>query len=393
MASDSPSPENLYFTVNPPPASLQAHITLARAFIQRHAEEGRRVALVTSGGTTVPLEEQTVRFIDNFSAGTRGATSAEYFLANGYAVIYLHRQFSLLPYSRHYSHNTRSFLDFMSEDGTGRVVVDSPHQAKMVKVLREYAEVKRQNSLLILSFVTITDYLWELREVAQLMKPLGPRALFYLAAAVSDFFVPKDRMVEHKIQSVEEFSQKNNAAADAKAKPPAARTEGRSLIIDLEPVPKFLKSLVDGWAPDAMIVSFKLETDPAMLVGKAEYALKRYHHHLVIGNLLATRKWEVVFVSRLDGEKWIRVPRNRRTRSSSGIQELVGRAAAAGAGAGAGAGAEEGEPVDALQDAEGDEGSMLPDPTVEIESLIVPEIKRMHGLLIEKGAGAFVGGP
>ena len=54
---------------------------------------------MTSGGTTVPLERQTVRFIDNFSAGTRGATSAEYFLEAGYAVIFLHRQFSLLPYS------------------------------------------------------------------------------------------------------------------------------------------------------------------------------------------------------------------------------------------------------------------------------------------------------
>lgn len=56
-----------------------------------------------------------MRFIDNFSAGTRGATSAEYYLENGYAVIFLHRQFSLLPYSRHYSHSTNCFLDFMEE--------------------------------------------------------------------------------------------------------------------------------------------------------------------------------------------------------------------------------------------------------------------------------------
>ena len=31
-----------------------------------------------SGGTIVPLEARTVRYIDNFSIGTRGATSAEY---------------------------------------------------------------------------------------------------------------------------------------------------------------------------------------------------------------------------------------------------------------------------------------------------------------------------
>lgn len=33
------------------------------------------------GGTTVPLEKNTVRFIDNFSSGARGAASAEHFLA------------------------------------------------------------------------------------------------------------------------------------------------------------------------------------------------------------------------------------------------------------------------------------------------------------------------
>lgn len=36
-----------------------------------------RVAVVSAGGTTVPLEHNTVRFIDNFSRGERGAASAE----------------------------------------------------------------------------------------------------------------------------------------------------------------------------------------------------------------------------------------------------------------------------------------------------------------------------
>lgn len=67
----------------------------------------------------MPLETLTVRFIDNFSAGTRGATSAEYFLEQGYAVIFMHRQFSLQPYSRHYSHARNCFLDFMEADEQG----------------------------------------------------------------------------------------------------------------------------------------------------------------------------------------------------------------------------------------------------------------------------------
>jgi phosphopantothenate-cysteine ligase len=364
--------ESQYFTSEPPPKDLKANITLAREFIGRHADEGRRVVLVTSGGTTVPLETQTVRYIDNFSAGTRGATSAEYFLANGYAVIFLHRQFSLLPYSRHYSHNTRSFLDYMKEED-GRVMVDEQHQEAMLSVLRQYAEVKRENKLLILSFVTITEYLWDLREVAKLMRPLGANAMFYLAAAVSDFFVPQDRMVEHKIQSSEEFSKgAQQPGGSGQDKAPAARTEGCSLVIDLEPVPKFLKQLVDEWAPDGMIVSFKLETDPSMLIKKAQHSLNKYAHHLVIGNLLLTRKWEVVFVSALEGEKWIRVPRNRRTKSLTGVESLVGSA-------------------DPLREKETNDqplstGSVVPqgEPAVEIESIIVPQVADLHSKLIEK---------
>jgi len=372
--SSAQEAESHYFTHEPPPKELRANTTLAREFIGRHAGDGggrgRRVVLVTSGGTTVPLETQTVRYIDNFSAGTRGATSAEYFLANGYAVIFLHRQFSLLPYSRHYSHNTRSFLDYM-EEKDGQVFVGEQHQDEMLRVLRQYRDVKREGRLLILSYVTITEYLWNLREVAKLMRPLGSKAMFYLAAAVSDFFVPQDRMVEHKIQSNEEFL---GAEGGGTTKPPAARTEGKSLIIDLEPVPKFLKSLVDGWAPDAMIVSFKLETDPALLVKKAQYSLDKYSHHLVIGNLLMTRKWEVVFVSEMDGEKWIRIPRDRRTKSISGVQSLVGAADQLGTN----------DAFKAEESMTADGGVPRGEPALEIESVIIPEIEVMHTKLIDK---------
>lgn len=51
----------------------------------------------------MPLEKNTVRFIDNFSKGTRGSNSAEYFLRLGYAVIFLHRQNTLQPFLRHFN--------------------------------------------------------------------------------------------------------------------------------------------------------------------------------------------------------------------------------------------------------------------------------------------------
>ena len=356
---------NDYFSSNSPPDSLRFHTALAERFIQQHVHSGRRVVLITSGGTTVPLENQTVRFIDNFSAGTRGATSAEYFLEAGYAVIFLHRQFSLLPYSRHYSHSTNCFLDFMRQGDDGEVIIEDEYQDEMLRVLKKYNAAKKNNTLLLLPFTTITDYLWELREIALLMRPLGSRGLFYLAAAVSDFFVPRDRMAEHKIQSMDVNAQlgKANAALDEDIKPQLDR--GKKLIIDLDPVPKFLKSLVDGWAPEGMVVSFKLETDPSILVSKAQQALKRYAHHLVIGNLLSTRKWEVVFVAPNAENKWITIPHGKRTKSMSKPLPRGRRVSV---------------PFIYEPPESGNETSS----ELEIESLIVPEVAKMHEVMIRR---------
>lgn len=361
-------PSDTYFTSNPPPKHLDRHLALAREFINYHVESSpaAKVVLITSGGTQVPLENQTVRFIDNFSAGTRGATSAEYFLREGYAVIFLHREYSLLPFSRHYSHSTNCFLDFMEEGtpdedsstdaGKGNVVVRAEYQDKMRSVLREYQAAKRNRMLLLLPYTTITGYLFQLRGLAELMHPLESRAVFYLAAAVSDFFIPRDRLEEHKIQS---------SAAGGSGK-------GKQLVINLDPIPKFLSPLVNNWAPKgSMIVSFKLETDPSLLVSKAEQALERYGHDLVIGNLLTTRKWEVVFISRDANEKerWIRVPKSKRSKSISGVEQLVGKAE----------GKKEGQQTEPdLNGGEVTEG-------MEIEGLIIPELVAMHVKMIENG--------
>lgn len=373
--------EDLYFSSNPPPKDLDHHTSLARSFISEHAAKGTRVVLVSSGGTTVPLEKNTVRFIDNFSAGTRGATSAEYFLEAGYAVIFLHRQFSLLPYSRHYSHATDCFLDFLCESPTnsGEVVVNPTYREKMAGVLKKYNAAKSQNRLLMLPFVTITDYLFELRSLAQLMQPLGPKGLLYLAAAVSDFFLPADRMSEHKIQStnaVDGVKQKSASVAGLVPPPKSEAADSeeeevfdnfdssprvprsKRLIVDLDPVPKFLHNLVSDWSPGCYIVSFKLETDPAILVHKAKYSLDRYQHNLVIGNLLATRKWEVVFVTPGQKDHWVRVPMARRKRSMA-VAEV-----------------EDDKPIDPALLPEGE-------PEMEIESLIIPAVQELHTRHIE----------
>ncbi|KAI9927883.1 hypothetical protein ASPWEDRAFT_173534 [Aspergillus wentii DTO 134E9] len=389
--------ESIYFNDFPPPKALPKHEALARAFVDFHVEEKRRLVLVTSGGTTVPLENQTVRFIDNFSAGTRGATSAEYFLQEGYAVIFLHRQFSLLPYSRHYSHSTNCFLDFMDEAAPsansnsvnpdhGPIMVRDEYQDQMRDVLRKYRYAKQNNRLLLIPFTTVAEYLFELRSLAKIMRPLESNALFYLAAAVSDFFIPRDRMSEHKIQSSEipaSFSKERTITesdiytGENESQP---QNHSKKLVIDLDPVPKFLHSLVDGWAPQgSMVVSFKLETDPNLLVYKARTALERYSHHLVIGNLLTTRKWEVVFVTPdAPYEKWIRVPKSKRSKSISGAEEQVGLAEAKSAAESGRRANDDGRDVTQEYDDRSRDG-------VEIERLIIPELIQLHSKMITDG--------
>ena len=51
------------------------------------------------------------------------------------------------------------------------------------------------------------------------------------------------------------------------------------------------------WAPDAFVISFKLETDKAILRQKAERAVERYGCHMVIGNLLQSRHDKVWILS------------------------------------------------------------------------------------------------
>jgi phosphopantothenate-cysteine ligase len=170
-----------------------------------------------------------------------------------------------------------------SETEPGSVKVDEKYQVQMLDVLRKYKQAQKDNTLLLLPFTTVTQYLFSLRCIALTMSKLhvDTRCVFYLAAAVSDFFMPTSRLPQHKIQS-----------------------SGGELVVNLDPVPKFLKRLVEAWAPRVMIVSFKLETDESILESKAKTALERYNHQLVIGNLLQTRKKEVIFVTLEETEKY-----------------------------------------------------------------------------------------
>ncbi|XP_057703160.1 phosphopantothenate--cysteine ligase isoform X3 [Corythoichthys intestinalis] len=66
---------------------------------------------------------------------------------------------------------------------------------------------------------------------------------------------------------------------------------------NLKMVPKILSPLVKDWAPQAFVISFKLETDTAILLDKARKALDTYRHQAVVANVLDSRRGHVVVVT------------------------------------------------------------------------------------------------
>lgn len=61
------------------------------------------------------------------------------------------------------------------------------------------------------------------------------------------------------------------------------------LTLELAQVPKRLGQLTREWAPRSFVVSFKLETDEAILFQKAGGAIEKYAVNLVVANLLHNR--------------------------------------------------------------------------------------------------------
>ncbi|EQC40490.1 hypothetical protein, variant [Saprolegnia diclina VS20] len=285
-----------YFSSTPPPSTLPEMEAALADFVAHQQTIGRTVAIVTSGGTTIPLEKNTVRFIDNFSTGSRGAASAEYLVKLGYAVIFLHRPGCVMPFARHFqamSHNMDlSLLQHIdvAKDGKSMEISsdDRVSQARCIDALKSYKLAMQQTMLCPVAFVSVDEYFFALRAIAGAVKPLGERAMFYLAAAVSDFYIPASEMVEHKIQSTP--SHANDA-----------------LTLTLQHVPKLLGLLRYEWAPDAFYVSFKLETDVTILRQKAQSSIANYGMHLVIANELKTRFHQVWLITR-DGDSVLEKP-------------------------------------------------------------------------------------
>lgn len=246
------------------PGDLPATEARLQAFVKHHVAAGTRIACVTSGGTTVPLETKTVRFIDNFSSGNRGAACTEYLLAQGYAVIFLHRRASVFPFKRHLDRaDPLDVVQRMQAGTLGSSGADDALVRASLRTQQLLGGVDLADGLACVPFTTIVEYLVLLRSVCRALHPAGVSAMLVLAAAVSDFYIPEADMAQEKIQST---------------------TEG--LALTLKNVPKLLGCIKGAWAPRVFCVSFKLETNPNILRAKAAGALCKYQVDAVVANVL-----------------------------------------------------------------------------------------------------------
>ena len=215
-----------------------------------------------------------MRFIDNFSIGTRGSISGEHFLENNYAVIYLFRRRSLAPYERKLNNLNIFDLIKYSDETNETFKFETNNSLDLNETFKKYQEIKQKNLLLKVEFTSLFDYLALLEYLCKSIDVMKQNALVYLAAAVSDFYLPKNEMPTHKIQS-----------------------NRNGLELKLKSTPKMLGYLKSDWCSNAFICSFKLETDQNLLIKKCKQSLERYKHHLVIGNILEDRKHKVTILN------------------------------------------------------------------------------------------------
>jgi len=70
---------------------------------------------------------------------------------------------------------------------------------KLFPILKNYKDAKDSNRILTVPFTTLIEYMWLLRGFCMLLDT--KYCLLYLAAAVSDFYIPPNEMVCYSLFS------------------------------------------------------------------------------------------------------------------------------------------------------------------------------------------------
>ncbi|EDO08188.2 putative DNA / pantothenate metabolism flavoprotein [Babesia bovis T2Bo] len=230
---------------------MTADSAALEATVRKGLDAGK-VAVVTSGGTCVPLDGFGVRTMDNFSTGRRGSRIAEELLRRGYYVIFIYRTGSHLPFLRAISEcgGALGLLDAMHLDDDGQIKFVPPEERmpQITRAVKDYHKYK--SKLFTIAFKLVSEYTNALDMVCRIIHANPSAAMFFLAAAVSDFKVADDMLPRNKVSS------------------------GSDMTLYFTRMDKVRNIVRDILGNKPVLCCFKLETDESIAVQKAKTLLQ-----------------------------------------------------------------------------------------------------------------------
>lgn len=281
--ADSDAFVNDFFkkTKEDPRWELPRHESEMQAFVtQQLAEKRRGIALVTSGATIVPLDAETGSFVDLSSQMQeyQGPACAEFLLQQGYAVIFLHREDSLQPFTRHFQKYIQDGA-FMSmfhvrKDQLVLEGMDLTQQLRMYDVVALYNDSK--DRLLNVSFTSVQQYLLLLRIATKSVSPAKTCGVVILAATVMEFYVP----------------QQEQSTASGSGK----RKKGE-FSVSFVRVPDVIRKIRKEWCPSAFVVTFKHNLKADEMIEAAHADLEKYGVDVVAGTNRCEEPLQIIMVT------------------------------------------------------------------------------------------------
>ncbi|KAH8584141.1 phosphopantothenoylcysteine synthetase [Cryptosporidium sp. chipmunk genotype I] len=263
------------------------HLNLTE-FISREIKVyNRNIVIITSGGTYVPLERNMVRYIDNFSTGTRGAYSAEYFLKSGFSVVFFHRKGSHIPFTidcpSKYDMLMAMANNIISSNEDNYNLLINEQFKKVIEASQNL--IKYSDRMFLMEFGSVHEYFNGMDYIISHCAKFPDSFIFFLAAAVSDFYIPENLLPKNKI------SASSDASLDLEN---GSKTP--SITLELYSTPKYARCIRNK-LPYCFLVLFKLETEFEILFKKSDNLLKICDANAICANLLQDRRDSVIILT------------------------------------------------------------------------------------------------
>ncbi|KAG3196469.1 hypothetical protein PC128_g7619 [Phytophthora cactorum] len=280
------------------------------------AHNRRGIALITSGATIVPLDPENDTFVDVAPQvqEQRGPACAEYLLQLGYAVIFVHREDSLRPFTRHFQKYIQNgaFMDMFRMQDNGLVLsgMDISQQLQFQKIAQLYTECSTR--VLNLSFTSVQQYLMLTRITAKAMEVAKDQGIVVLAATLMDFYVPVDPSAaatdaaedtdstEASSSSSSSLSKHSKTKQIKKLAKKITKKKSDEFSVNFVRVPNIIRKIRKDWCPKAFLVTCKHELASGEDIEDAHADLEKWGVDVIAGNhhsreiLLITEQEEAI---------------------------------------------------------------------------------------------------